>query len=66
MNGTVDERKNHRMPCRRELHDPPDADWKCDVVIEKVIRYSIVTFPQDENKDFREEREVVEQEEPCE
>lgn len=66
MNRTVDERKNHRMPCRRVLHNPPDADWECDVVIQKVCGNSIVTFRQDENKDFREKREIVEKEEPCE
>lgn len=64
MRWTVHESKEQRMTRRWELRNPPDADGQGDVMIEEVIGDSIVSLPQNENKNFHEESYVVDEKPP--
>lgn len=66
MHSAVDDSKKNRVTCWTQLHDEPDADWQCDVVEQKVFRDFVVALSQEEDKNLREEREVVQKIPPSE
>jgi hypothetical protein len=61
VNRAVDEAEEQRVAGGRVAHDPPDADWEGDVVEQEIVCDPVVALSQEENEDFREEREVVEE-----
>lgn len=47
------------MSSGSELHNEPNADRKSGMMIEEVVRNAIVALSEEENKNFREKRKVV-------